>query len=51
MERGAELGGARGVVETRFGFGDDLAEPRDVGVGGVLGGELGGEALDGPLRP
>ena len=28
----------------------DLAQPRDVVVGGVLGGKLGGEAFDGALR-
>ena len=28
----------------------NCAQPRDVGVGGVLGGELGGQALDGALR-
>ncbi len=50
MERGAELGGARGVIQARFGLGDDLAEPRDVVVGGVLGGKLRGEAFDGALR-
>ena len=46
----AELGEARDVAHAGVGVGDRLAQPRDVVVGGVLGGKLGGEAFDGALR-
>ena len=50
MEFRAELREALGVVDRGVRLVDQRAHPRDVRLGGVLGGEFGGEAFDGALR-
>ena len=50
VKLGAELREALGVVDRGVRVVDQLRASRDVRLGGVLGGELRGEAFDGALR-